>query len=243
MSEKEIYLLDKKVEFQYSHNVLSSRDGLPSINLQVPASLCLLILLKKQGVVVSQEDLMIAGWGDRSNQITPNTFYQTILHLRRSLEKMGLDKGFIQTIKRRGLFIDERWSISIKKEDVNKTQLTTQSKATAWKEKQFVFLSIMVFFSGVLVLFLPAPKPAFSDYKLLTGVAPMNCTVFTNNKADYERLLRIINKTPTVCEKKTILYITEFSYINQASVMACKKTTASEGAGECKSFYFPDFKE
>lgn len=63
----------------------------------------LYILMKKQGSIVSREDIMCSLWDDESF-VDDNTLTVNINRLRRKLGDMGL-KDFIQTRKGRGYII------------------------------------------------------------------------------------------------------------------------------------------
>jgi DNA-binding winged helix-turn-helix (wHTH) protein len=73
------------------------------IKLHLPASCCLEKLLRHQGEIVSQEELILCGWGSKRNAgVSHNTYYQCILHLRKSLAALGFS-DVIDTVPRHGL--------------------------------------------------------------------------------------------------------------------------------------------
>jgi len=76
-----------------------------SITLATPASLCFELLIKNQGEVISQEELLHAVWGERGMNVTQNTLHQNISLLRKSLSRLGINALIIQTIPRRGFML------------------------------------------------------------------------------------------------------------------------------------------
>lgn len=100
-------LINEGVEFIPSRRELVDDCHSKKIKLQVPASLCLEKLLNNKGHIISQEELMLCGWGGkRIASVSSNAYYQSILHLRKSLAAMGLTE-IIDTVPRLGLKINE----------------------------------------------------------------------------------------------------------------------------------------
>lgn len=101
------------------------------IKLQVPASLCLQLLLQRKGEVVSQEEIIIYSWGEkRSSTVSTNAYYQCILHIRKSLATMGLS-DIIVTVPRQGLKINDDIPIAqFDDENENSHEKVIDSQAT-----------------------------------------------------------------------------------------------------------------
>lgn len=98
--------------FIVSRREIVDTESSNKIKLQVPASLCLERLLLKRGEIVSQEELILCGWGEKRNaSVSANAYYQCILHLRKSFTNMGLS-DFIVTVPRMGLKISDSITIS-----------------------------------------------------------------------------------------------------------------------------------
>ncbi len=80
------YIIGEDVVFTPSQRMIVDRLNSKEVKLHVPASCCLEILLNNQGKIVSQDQLILCGWGEKRNAgVSPNTYYQCILHLRKSL--------------------------------------------------------------------------------------------------------------------------------------------------------------
>lgn len=97
-------LLNKKVYFFSEENLLRpvANTGVET-HLNVPASRCLLLLLQNSGNVVSQKTFYAEVWEKHGQYVTPNTFYQNILILRKSLKIAGIEEKVIITIPKEGL--------------------------------------------------------------------------------------------------------------------------------------------
>jgi DNA-binding winged helix-turn-helix (wHTH) protein len=107
MHSEKGYLINHSVEFRPNERSLYNRLTENEVHLQLPATLCFLYLIKNTGKVSPQRELIAAGWGDNNGGTSPNTFYQTILTLRNSLQNVGLPRDTIKTISRRGMMLSE----------------------------------------------------------------------------------------------------------------------------------------
>lgn len=76
------------------------------ININVPASRCLMLLIENKNSVVSKEDFFNHVWKAHGRFVAQNTYYQNISLLRRSLKSVGLEEMII-TVPRQGLKISE----------------------------------------------------------------------------------------------------------------------------------------
>ncbi|WP_434638896.1 winged helix-turn-helix domain-containing protein [Klebsiella sp. I138] len=113
INKNEQFTINSNVEFIPSRRELVDVHRSIKIRLQVPASLCFKKLLDENGNIVSQQELILCGWGPKRNRsINTNTFYQSILHLRRSLAKVGLN-DVIDTVPRHGLKLNANIHIDI----------------------------------------------------------------------------------------------------------------------------------
>lgn len=79
--------------------------GEREISLFSTASRCLELLIIQQGVIIPQRELMAFAWKNHGLSVSPNTFYQNISSLRKSLAELIPDENIIVTIKRSGLII------------------------------------------------------------------------------------------------------------------------------------------
>ena len=112
------YIINDMVEF---HPVASTLHNLHNPNntvtLNSPASRCLLLLIKNEDTVVSQQEVMDSVWGEIGMTVSPNTYYQNISVLRKGLKKIGLSEETVITIPRIGLTLAA--GTRIMKRDIN----------------------------------------------------------------------------------------------------------------------------
>ncbi len=133
------YLINRSVEFRPNERSLYNRLTENEVHLQLPATLCFLYLIKNAGKVSPQRELIAAGWGDNNGGTSPNTFYQTILTLRNSLQNVGLPRDTIKTISRRGMMLSETTTIarlSIDESDESDEESCTSSVISAVSESR-----------------------------------------------------------------------------------------------------------
>ncbi|MQK22569.1 transcriptional regulator, partial [Escherichia coli] len=69
--------------------------------------------MRNQGRIVTQAELLQNAWGERGMSVTPNTLYQNISLLRKSLNRFNVNGTLIQTIPKRGFMIADEANIRI----------------------------------------------------------------------------------------------------------------------------------
>jgi DNA-binding winged helix-turn-helix (wHTH) protein len=98
------YILNGRVEFHPATGTLRSLDDSTShIELNSPASRCLLLLIKRKGTVVGQQEMMNEVWHKSGSHVTPNTYYQNISILRRGFKSVGISEEVVITVPRVGV--------------------------------------------------------------------------------------------------------------------------------------------
>lgn len=98
------YLINDMVEFHPATSVLRKIDEPDKVvMLNSPAARCFLLLIQKNGSIVSQQEFMDEVWKKSGVLVSPNTFYQNISILRKGLKNIGIDHELIITIPRIGL--------------------------------------------------------------------------------------------------------------------------------------------
>ncbi|ROS10816.1 transcriptional regulator [Raoultella sp. BIGb0399] len=112
MDDIDYFVIGENIIFIPTKRLIIDGVNRKEIKLQVPASMCFEKLLKKQGEVISQNELIDFGWGEkRKSGVSTNAYYQSILHLRKNLENVGLF-DIIDTIPRNGLRINKKIKVS-----------------------------------------------------------------------------------------------------------------------------------
>ncbi|UQY43732.1 winged helix-turn-helix domain-containing protein [Erwinia sp. PK3-005] len=98
------------------------------------ASRCLLTLIEHAGQTVSHQQLYQAGWEYHGREATPNTLYQTISEIRKSLQQVGLE-NIISTQPRTGWIINKSIVI-VEVNEKDPVELPAQPKKSSlpfWK--------------------------------------------------------------------------------------------------------------
>ncbi len=108
-----IYVIENRLRFNSEAHTLHSIKSNEYVTLAIPASLCFDLLIKNQGRIVTQAELLQNAWGERGMSVTPNTLYQNISLLRKSLNRFNVNSTLIQTIPKRGFMIADEANILI----------------------------------------------------------------------------------------------------------------------------------
>ncbi|MEX0561768.1 winged helix-turn-helix domain-containing protein [Raoultella terrigena] len=123
------FIIGEGVAFVPSQRVIVDKLNAKEIKLHLPASCCLEKLLRHQGEIVSQEELILCGWGSKRNAgVSHNTYYQCILHLRKSLAVLGFS-DVIDTVPRHGLRFNNSVKVAyLYPDEDNKLQIDNSVK-------------------------------------------------------------------------------------------------------------------
>lgn len=242
------FLIDNSVKFYHENHILINKETDITINMQVAASRCLITLIKNQGKVVSQKELIELGWENLAQNVTTNTFYQTMLHLRRALIQSGCDKDLVKTVNRRGVVISDQWRI-VETEDMTPSETEVVSEIKG-KRKIFhqstrggysVLISLILLAGISGILFISGTSFAFENYtRLPERSTEPHCALFINDIiTDVDDVFKLL---PTICTQYNVLYITRNSSLNKLSIIACDGEISKKKISQCKSFYFPELK-
>ncbi|MFI8418243.1 transcriptional regulator [Serratia sp. NPDC078593] len=207
-----IYLLNEKVRFiSDQHRLEPVDDQGPPIALNVPASRCLLLLLQRQGEVISQKEFLYEVWESKGQFANANTYFQNIYLLRRALKIAGIEEIMIKTIPKEGLMfigkcalIEEDGPEPLNENaDVNLSTSTlaspahsvlpekpansTPKKFIAWKTR---YPLKKIALAGLLMVAILSSFMAYQDIKRDTdffadyvAIGDVNqCTVYSNKK-------------------------------------------------------------
>ncbi|QCA17232.1 MULTISPECIES: winged helix-turn-helix domain-containing protein [Citrobacter] len=252
------YLIERKIIFTPATQCLARVDQPElQIKLKHSASLCLLLLIQNHGKVVSQNELLEFGWGENHRQASFNAFYQSILSLRKSLLQLELEASFITTITRKGLIIQDTFSIeeidtpencpaAIEEDWPPNTDLTEFSDNTAHKtpitrtESVLVLLTIII--CGLILYPWNTRDNYFSGY-IATQNTHSNCKYYFNNDAsDFSRHTAFIDKNPGLCQDNKFIYITTYPESKKLSVIQCRSPINGEQKkNTCQSVYYPRY--
>lgn len=264
--EIEGYLINGIVEFFPEKRLLIRKDTAQSVVLHAPASGCLMSLIENKPEVVSQSNLIMAGWGDLHEHVSPNTFYQSILGLRQSLEDIGLEKNLIMTVRRRGLLIPANNTITpISKENTaSRSTLSGPDVAPGTKEtdtlypgqknkfpfssgkKGVILISLLIIsiISIILTAGFPliqvredTPGEHFSDYYKLQSFEA--CNIYVNNPMiNYESYIAFIKKNELKCDQRAWWYISADVNSPRISLVRCINSIIDSEKNYCSTDYY-----
>lgn len=92
------FIIDDKVMFIPDENKLSPLGARgPEVILNVPVSRFLFLLLKKDGSIALQDEILQEVWEKQGQQVTLNTLYQNVSLLRKALKKAGVINSSVRT--------------------------------------------------------------------------------------------------------------------------------------------------
>lgn len=252
------YTINHLVYFHTGERTLSNSVTDEVVTLQTPASLILLCLIMNNGSVVSQKELIAAGWGEKNSVTSANTFYQTILILRNALEGMGLPRDLIKTIARRGLMI----AADIQVRDIAQTSpaatvLTPPVEApvvesvadgqTKSGKRSFHFppsglflsLSLLVaIIAGVLGVFPLRQESLLSSYAILATDKLSSCTVFQKeNDALKNHYLRFMRKHNELCREHNYIFLSGMNSAKNIAAVICPQDVRRKTSTKCTTYY------
>ncbi|AUN53793.1 TPA: transcriptional regulator [Klebsiella pneumoniae] len=113
-SRKSHFIINNKIIYYPEDNRLTSAyDKEISININAPASRCLLLLIEHQKKILSRDDFLEVVWNRNGMHVLHNTFYQNISLLRKALKKAGLEEDIIVTIRKKGVTLSPKVNIKL----------------------------------------------------------------------------------------------------------------------------------
>ncbi|MCS3603144.1 DNA-binding winged helix-turn-helix (wHTH) protein [Buttiauxella sp. BIGb0471] len=258
------YLIENKILFNPEKQSLVHADSHEQIKLKPTASLCLLLLLRNHGEIVTQNELLAFAWGESHRQVSFNAFYQSILSLRKSFLQMNVDKQIITTIPRKGLVIQQEITIEKKCVLIPETvkeptaevvpqsiPLATQDETTAilvGKTKRVLLTPVegmIIMLTMLIIALLIYPrvisKQYFSGYVVSNKYAG-ECHYFLNDDAsDYTRHEDFIKRHPEMCNNDKYLYITAYPETKNISIILCATRMELSHDNSCQSVYYPRY--
>lgn len=171
------YLVNKKIIFEpQTYRVWSIDDPAVSATLYVPAAHCFSLLVQNAGEVLSQQYLFQEVWEKNGLYVNPNTLYQNMAMLRKTLKSVGLEEEVILTIPRQGFTFVGRMQICQDQDqdqencDVNEQIINTGSQsvvqATEFKTSLIQIRAISWFCSFGIPLFVIALSLVFLTWQL-----------------------------------------------------------------------------
>lgn len=131
-----VYHIENQFKFIYEERKLTGNDAERVIF--TPAARCLKTLLDRQGEILSKDELISIGWEEAGPATSLNALYQTISHLRTSLEAVGGKEELIKTIKRVGFVIEPAVSVVLIIEEEGASAASKTSNGSVPSVEQYV---------------------------------------------------------------------------------------------------------
>lgn len=236
-SEEDVkILIDNKVLYDpVAHMITPDRNGGENYPLAVPASMCLRYLLKKQGELVTHQELLNHVWTSRGMHVSASTLYQNISLIRKTLFRAGVQKEIVKTLPKRGFIVPADVLLYVNKNKVQaKTGLNHESNVVhaepqiGYRGKLLTFIKRYSFYIIVylilFILLLTFPKNeekiSFDNYKSFMDID--DCHIYRNitiRDDDFYKKFIALHKLQ--CDSRKWWYITNYPPSERFSVIAC----------------------
>lgn len=250
------YLIDNIVIFNPVQHSLRRRFlATPNdvIQLNVPASRCLALLLSNRYNILSKNTFFELVWEKNGVHVSANTLYQNISLLRKALKTLGLD-DVVKTVSKQGLVIADTVHIEeIEEEDIElNLELPTsvvppqpQDTYPARNKKSWLCSKgLMVSLAVLLISFIifsitdsyqhQAHRGYFNHYLKFAEIN--SCIIFRPSiDSTDDKYLSFIKKNPIKCEEKNWVYLTIPKGRPQISIIICDNDILLSGI-KCRSY-------
>mgnify|MGYP000565387613 CR=1 FL=1 len=247
------YLIGDCIEFRPEDNLLHSRLNGEKITLFVAASRCLQLLLNQQGKLVSQKDLIEAGWQKNGMGVSSNTFYQNILILRKGFKLAGYEQTVIKTVPRQGLTIPSAVHVGKitpgKEREHSKVESVTEEKKTInalpcnkKNLSQSLWTSVLGFslcagFIMLVVWFSAGKSNFFSRFNYIGKIE--RCSVYLNGtQTTLRSYMQFIAKNNFACKEQGFVYFSTYPLVPRASAISCDRPISTGIKNSCTSEYY-----
>lgn len=198
--------------------------------------------------------------------VTPNTLYQNISLLRKSLNNLGIHSLVIQTISKRGFMLSDETTISMQNEEydlipdepvttrkinetavhkpepvMNEYSMVDSSPSFTWKKLSvWKYAAIIVFFILLVIIcidkFYNSSAP-ITSYSRLSEIK--NCIVFRNNDLQPDSYyINFIKEKNITCSQEQIMYITNNYPSTRTSIIICRFPITADKKSYCSSTYY-----
>lgn len=235
------------------------------VKLSKPSATCLQSMIDAKHQIVSQDNLTSEIWGQKGVIVGPNTLYQHIYMLRKSLITLGLNKNFIKTTPRCGVHIPEEFTIiaidaesrqepaNQRQEHIADTQTINRFLAieryaiTGFsrlpRKTYMLYLTLFIVMTAAFMQYIYSHwEPISGNYSLLGQYN--NCSIY-GNSSDFKLpyvTARMI-KRGIFCKKnsKRFLYYSGNKKTKIESIFSCDKKISGRLKATCKSFYWSGY--
>lgn len=263
---EQLYVIDGVIEFEPGARRMTNRISNKKVILHSTCSRCLHLLLEQQGVIVTHKQLLIYAWPDSHDDVTHNTFYQSVLNLRKAFSQVDYHQQVILTIRGKGLRISP--GINLEKMDVssatlndgatlppmgleyhadcmginNESDLPEQNVIKSTRKKSTVIVGLVLLFLCALIIFELNVNNNFYNSYVLEDVTQGGCNIFINKSSPNAEMYSYFkrNETRYMCDKNDYVYLTAFKNTTAVSAFVCDKKLNAISTSNCESYYYPD---
>lgn len=239
------FIIDEEIVFIPAEKKLSSLRNNKTVIMFSTGTRCLEYLLAKQGVVVSQKELIPVCWeGENSlKTVTQATYYQCLTDLRRNFKELGYSKPLISTVRGQGVKINADININLTEED-EKSHPETRSETTKppiryiFKKSYKLWIAVMLVITICIVaLFIiirntPPENNMQENYHTVDGYP--GCYFFNNENVSNDFAKDFLHKKNFNCEEGKNYYISYFSAAPRLTIFSCSNSEPLT----CESFTF-----
>ena len=262
------FTIEETLRFCPEKNTLYNISTQEGVSILSTASGCFRLLIEEQGNILTKEQLIEQVWGTRGIVISHNTFYQTMLNLRRGLENAGMQNDIISTHYGKGVSISKNIKILSSSyesaellQEVIEDQKNTltgviitdaidEPEGSPSSLPQFLnrfrtkvfFLGLSVFFTTLIVYAainrFLMNDDFFSSYRE-TNFNMGGCNVYiTPDHIGEVSLEDILKKGRVNCENNERVFISLVEPVRRLSVIYCNNQVSEEE--ECVSDFYLD---
>ncbi|MCT4704811.1 hypothetical protein MUA04_17455 [Enterobacteriaceae bacterium H11S18] len=252
------YLINDTVEFWPERHQLIVKAPVPrTLNLNVPTSRCLLLLIEQRPQAVMQRDFYGYVWGEQGRKVSVNALYQNIALLRKHFRLLDIAlENIVVTLPKQGFQLNETLKIeeiAIVEEDISAALLDhvdDAAQSPVWEKverfpgRQIAYvIALLLLILLLSVTFILGNKIGFeistprypTEYFNLT--TRNGCHYFINKK-DGSFDLNSINKSiEAQCNINPYIYISLNEYSAASSVLACKNSI-NDDEPDCSIYTF-----
>lgn len=247
------YLIYNSILFIPSDNTLCDPNGNIIRKIKPTEARCLLLLIEKQGDVVSQNELMEFAWGDKHRQISFNTFYQCILSLRKAFVQLGVLDSIITTVPRKGVMMESAVSIlHLQQDEVGKSVPAKQhanisseenyknKSSRLWALVEIAIITSTIIFAVYIIIITNKDYNYFSDY-FQADIGTKKCHYYFDSNVDKDSHQLFVNQHPELCQDNKNYYLTILNNAKTISIIICSKPIDNSTGNVCKSIFFPEY--
>ncbi|WP_431224312.1 winged helix-turn-helix domain-containing protein [Serratia sp. L9] len=251
------YVINDSIVFYPDNNLLMQvNDSTKTLTLHESSARCLQLLLENDHDTVSQRDFYPYVWGD-AKEVAPNTLYQSIHVLRKSLTIISPDskRDIIITVPKIGFKINDEVKISytIEKSPRVKTKPASECLKVASKtllivtgkyKAMMIIFALVLLISNVLLINYETNRShtkLFNSY--IISFKKQSCTIYSHQEASTLAPALVNQSTGKVidCAGHPVIYIANFSSIAAAtSIISCSRHDEASALPTCISVFSSD---